>query len=193
MTKDMSNKLEALYKKYNGLMYSTAFRILNDHQLAQDAVQMSFVKIIKNIEIINDIECNKTKGLMVIICRNLSIDLYNKRKLSNSITIEEIDELIPDYTYSIDEQLIKHESLIALREKIKMLHQPYADIISLKYFYEFSDKEIAKILDISEQNARVRLHRAKTSLIDLIKRNESKEGAAGLWVLIIKKNLLRKK
>jgi RNA polymerase sigma-70 factor (ECF subfamily) len=180
MTKDMSNKLEALYKKYNGLMYSTAFRILNDHQLAQDAVQMSFVKIIKNIEIINDIECNKTKGLMVIICRNLSIDLYNKRKLSNSITIEEIDELIPDYTYSIDEQLIKHESLIALREKIKMLHQPYADIISLKYFYEFSDKEIAKILDISEQNARVRLHRAKTSLIDLIKRNESKEGAAGL-------------
>ena len=161
MTKDMSNKLEALYKKYNGLMYSTAFRILNDHQLAQDAVQMSFVKIIKNIEIINDIECNKTKGLMVIICRNLSIDLYNKRKLSNSITIEEIDELIPDYTYSIDEQLIKHESLIALREQIKMLHQPYADIISLKYFYEFSDKEIAKILDISEQNARVRLHRAK--------------------------------
>ena len=47
MINDKTDKLESLYNKYNGLMYSTAFRILNDHQLSQDAVQMSFVKIIK--------------------------------------------------------------------------------------------------------------------------------------------------
>ena len=153
MINDKTDKLESLYNKYNGLMYSTAFRILNDHQLSQDAVQMSFVKIIKNNKIINDIECNKTKTLMVIICRNVSINLYNKRKRNNTVAIAKVDELISDYTYSIDEQMIKHESLTALKEKIRLLHQPYADIISLKYFYDYSDSEIAKILDISEQNA----------------------------------------
>lgn len=176
MTNDTANKLESLYNKYKALMYSTAFRILNDHQLAQDAVQMVFVKIINNIETINDIECNKTKALMVIICRNVSIDLYNKRKKNNTITIAEVDELIPDYTYSIDEQIIKKESLATLKEKIRILYQPYADIISLKYFYDYTDKEIAKILDISEQNTRVRLHRAKISLIDQIKTDKGNEG-----------------
>jgi RNA polymerase sigma-70 factor (ECF subfamily) len=176
MIKETTDKLESLYNKYNDLMYSTAFRILNDHQLAQDAVQMAFVKIIRNIKIINGIECNKTKALMVIICRNISIDLYNKRKRNNTITIAEIDELIPDYTFNIDEQIMKHESLTVIKEKIRLLHQPYADIISLKYFYDYSDSEIAKILDISEQNARVRLHRAKNNLIELIKADEKKEG-----------------
>ena len=102
--------------------------------------------------------------------------LYNKRKRNNTVAIAKVDELISDYTYSIDEQMIKHESLTALKEKIRLLHQPYADIISLKYFYDYSDSEIAKILDISEQNARVRLHRAKNSLIDLINADEEKEG-----------------
>ena len=180
MMKDTTDKLESLYSKYSGLMYSTAFRILNDHQLAQDAVQMSFVKIIKNNKIINDIECNKTKTLMVIICRNISIDLYNKRKRSNTIIIEEINEYMPDYVFNIDEQMIKDESLTVLKEKIRLLHQPYADIISLKYFYDYSDSEIAKILDISEQNARVRLHRAKNSLINLIKADEEKKGDVAL-------------
>ncbi len=175
MIKETTDKLESLYNKYNSLMYSTAFRILNDHQLAQDAVQMAFVKIIRNTKIINEIECNKTKALMVIICRNISIDLYNKRKHNNPIIIEEMNE-IPDYTFSIDEQMIKHESLTELKEKIRLLYQPYADIISLRYFYDYSDSEIAKILDISEQNARVRLHRAKNSLIDLIKADEENGG-----------------
>ena len=113
---------------------------------------------------------------MVIICRNVSIDLYNKRKSNNTITIDKVDELIPDHTYSIDEQLIKKENLAISKEKIRLLHQPYADIISLKYFYDYSYKEIANILGITEQNARVRLHRAKTSLLDLIKTGEEKEG-----------------
>ena len=73
-------------------------------------------------------------ALMVIICRNVSINLYNKRKRNNQITIEEIDEVIPDCTYSIDEHLIKNESLADLKEKIRLLYQPYADIIALRYF-----------------------------------------------------------
>lgn len=179
MTREAITKIESLYQKYNGLMYSTAFRILNNHHLAQDAVQMSFVKLLNNIRLINDIECNNTRALMVIICRNVSINLYNKRKRNNQITIEEIDEVIPDCTYSIDEHLIKNESLADLKEKIRLLYQPYADIIALRYFFDYSDKEIAKILDITEQNVRVRLHRAKTKLLSLL-RGEEKEGDEAL-------------
>lgn len=156
-------------------MYSIAFHVLNDHQLAQDAVQMSFVKIIDTMKIINDVECNKTKAFLVIICRNISINMYKKRKRNNPITIEEIEDSLPDHTCNLDDQMINFERLSALKEKIKMLYEPYADIITLKYIFDYSEKEIAKILDISEQNARVRLHRAKNSLIKLIGADEGDE------------------
>ena len=60
------------------------------------------------------------------------------------------------------------EMLSVVKEKIKLLYPPYADIIALRYTYEYSEKEISIMLDISMQNVRVRLHRARNSLIKLI-------------------------
>lgn len=171
MEKDIASKLEALFKKYNRLMYTIAFRILNDHQLAQDAVQMSFIKIMNNIKKINEIDSNKTKIYVVIICRNVSINLYNKRKRNDPIALEDIDESLADNANNIDENIINMEKVSELKEKTNMLNQSYADIIALKYVLGYSEKEIAKMLDISEENVRVRLHRAKNTLIKLL-RNE---------------------
>lgn len=166
------SKVEALYLKYNRILYNIAYRILNNHQLAQEAVQVSFIKIIENIVKIEEIDCNKTKAFLVIICRNISINIYNKQKHNNLLLIDDFDESIPDNSFNIDEQLINLEMLSLLKEKIKMLYEPYADIITLKYIFDYSEKEISKILDISEQNARVRLCRAKKSLIKLIQEDE---------------------
>ena len=80
---DERNKLEELYLKYSKDMFKVAYRILNDYYLAQDAVQQSFIKLIDNLNKINDINCNKTKAFVVIIIRNVSINLYRKRKKVN--------------------------------------------------------------------------------------------------------------
>lgn len=161
-------KVEALYFKYNRIMYDIAHRILCDHPLTQDAIQMSFIKIIENIDKIVDVDCNKTKAFLVIICRNIAINIYNKRKYNNLLFIDGFDETISDNAFNADEQLINLERLSLLKEKINMLYEPYADIITLKYIFDYSDKELSEILDISEQNVRVRLCRAKKSLIKLI-------------------------
>lgn len=168
MKKDLAIKIEALFLQYNRFLYSIAYKILNEHQLAQDAVQMTFVKVIDNIKAIDEQNSSKTKAFMVIICRNIAINLYNKRKFNPSLMLDEIDNSIPDYSYNPDYQIISLESLAELKTKIKMLYQPYADIIALKYIFGYSEKEITKILDITEQNVRVRLHRAKTSLMKII-------------------------
>ncbi|PNT92198.1 hypothetical protein CDQ83_01065 [Clostridium thermosuccinogenes] len=68
----------------------------------------------------------------------------------------------------IDEMIIDADILSKISSKIRELRPDYSDIISLKYFYHYSDDEIARLLNITPGNVRVRLHRAKQRLIMLL-------------------------
>ena len=162
-------KLEALYLKYKKDMFNVAYRILDDYQLAQDAVQTAFINIMDNLDKIENIYCNKTRAFVIIIVRNISINLYKKRKKH----IEDIDDTLPDDKQMIDEMIIDADIFSKISSKIRELRPDYSDIISLniislKYFYHYSDVEIARLLNITPGNVRVRLHRAKQRLIMLL-------------------------
>ena len=132
----------------------------------QDVVQSVFIKLIDNLDKIDNIDC--TKEAFIVIIRNLSINLYRKRNRQNNIGLENLEEVLPDSRQSIDEKIIGNEVLDWISYNIKKLHEPYADILTLKYFYHYTDKEIAQLLDISHENVRTRLHRARQSLIKLL-------------------------
>ena len=70
------SKFELIYSTYKKQMYYTANNILKDSHLAEDAVHNAFLRIINNLEKIEDINSHKTKGLIVIIVKNVSIDIY---------------------------------------------------------------------------------------------------------------------
>jgi len=53
-------------------------------------------------------------------------------------------------------------------EKVKELNPSYADIIALRYYYQYEDVEISHILEIKPENVRTKLHRARQSLIKLL-------------------------
>ena len=165
--KENRSRLEALYEEHASWMYKVAYRILNDEHLAQDAVQEAFINISNNLEKIIGTDCNKIKALFVIIVRNVSIDIYRLRKKQYSVSIEEIEEDFESGP-SIEEILMNNETFTRVAEKIKELHTSYADILSLKFFYHYEDKEISRILNITPENIRTRLHRARKSLIKLL-------------------------
>ena len=69
-------KFQTLYSLYSGAMYTTAFNILENADDAEDAVQISSLKIIKNLnrlemEEIHDI---KTKSFLLTIARNTALE-----------------------------------------------------------------------------------------------------------------------
>lgn len=165
-------RLGALYEEHASWMYKVAYRILNDNQLAQDAVQEAFINISNNFERIIGTDSNKIRALFVIIVRNVAIDIYRQRKKHCSLSIEEIEEDLSESGSSVEEILVNNEAFARVAEKIKELHTPYADILSLKFFYHYEDEEIARILNITPQNIRTRLHRARKSLIKLLTQEE---------------------
>lgn len=164
------SKLEALYARYSKDMFRVAYGILNDYHLAEDAVQSAFINLSGCLNKIEDMNCNKTRAFVVIIVRNISINLYRKRKKQNDIALEDIEDILPDGGEPVDEKIINAEMFSRVSAKIQELNTVYSDIISLKYFYHYSDSEIAKMLNITQENVRVRLHRARQSLIKLLSR-----------------------
>ncbi|QQK08959.1 RNA polymerase sigma factor [Miniphocaeibacter halophilus] len=154
-------QFEKVYKQYKNLMFSVSFYILKDKMLAEDAVQQAFIKI---IEIFNKIEfenCNKTRNLFVLICKNISINMYNSRKNKAAINLEEsIFNNLKDPKSQLDYDNIENE----VEGAIKSLPSIYSDVIYCKYVLGYSNSEISKLLNISVGNVRQRISRGKEKL-----------------------------
>lgn len=165
--------LEKIYRAYHKEMYYIANNILNNSHDAADVVQTSIIKLIPYIEKINDVKCNKTKYLIVTIVKNTAIDIYRKKSKQPLIDLE-VTEAVPDLNSQYMEDIvIRLGDAKMLAEKLAMLKSEYADVLTLKYYFEFEDVEIAEILKISITNVRVRLSRAKSHLRNLMCEDES--------------------
>lgn len=168
---EQRNKLESLYNEYSLYIYKVAYQILKDKYLAQDAVQEAFISIIKNINKIDRIKSNKTKAFLVIIIRNISINIYNKRKKQPSVSFEEIDDL-SEAGPSVEEVVISNDSFLKIADMMKRMNPLYSDILTFKYYFNYKDEEISSLLNISPENTRTRLHRARKSLLLLLSENQ---------------------
>ena len=128
--------------------------------------------MITYIEKIDEVKCNKTKYLIVTIVRNTAIDIYRKKNKQPVIEIDDISELIQSNVPSMDELVIRISDAKMLAKNLAKLKIEYADVLTLKYYHEFDDKEIANALCISYENVRVRLCRAKNELKKIMKNDQ---------------------
>ena len=164
-----NEKIEQLFNLYSDLMLQHAYYILKDISTSEDVVSEAFLRVIKIIEKINELDCPKTRKLMVIIVEDISKNIYNRRKREALVDFTEIDvenESSLDDFYDIE---IKQD----MDNILKRLPVDYANILALKSD-GYSPKEIAEILDINYDNARKRLLRAKKLLKKLIAEYESR-------------------
>jgi RNA polymerase sigma-70 factor (ECF subfamily) len=65
-----------------------------------------------------------------------------------------------------DRKVIRDEMSDCIREFVDRLPPDYRTIITLNELEGFSNREIAEILDISLETAKIRLHRARAKLKD---------------------------
>lgn len=162
-------KVERLYDKYKVSMFYIAYNILHDKHLAEDAVHQSFIHVINNLEKINENNCHKTQGFLVVICRNIAYDIYKSKTYLNKEDI--MDEII-DSTYDPTELIVNQETLEKIISEVKRLKPIYQDILILKYSHGCTNDEISKLLGISGDVVRKRLERAKVQLAGSLRKEE---------------------
>lgn len=168
-------KIERLYSEYRDKLYGVAYNILNDQMYAEDAVHDTIVRITKHLHKIDENNRSKTTMFLVIICRNIAIDIYNKNKRmwKREISIDEIEVYEDKSEHNPLNIYICNESIRILIDGIKQLKSIYSDVMLLKYVSECDNGEISKLLAISQATVRKRLERGREMLKEKLEKELS--------------------
>ena len=148
--------IEKIYELYEQKLYYIAFSILNDETLAEDAVQDTFLKLIRNVYK----ESNRAKKYIIRTIQSTSIDLYRKRKKHmECFEVADVSELAE--SNSFEDELIERA---ALEKKLDDLPDKYKEVVVKRFIYEMSLDEIATESGISLAAVRKRYERGMKML-----------------------------
>jgi RNA polymerase sigma-70 factor (ECF subfamily) len=170
-TEEQRSFVEQLYYEYEQLMYRTAFNVLHNAKDAEDSVQEAFVRIITNLGKVSSIEPAKRGSYIVIMTKNIAIDLYRRNK--KMVDADELSEVIPDTEHDVEREVFGKYGCEELNEALSRLPDAQREVLIMRYFHNESIENIAESLSISSEAVRVRLHRARNALYGLLKDDEN--------------------
>lgn len=165
---DDQRKFEQLYITYRQTMFYVANNILNDTYEAEDAVHQALLRIIDHLDDIDENDKNKTKSYLSIVTQNIAIDIYRKkrRERKRSISFDEYAIYIEDPVGQEFENIKEEDNRLA--EAIKKLPPHYAEVIRLTYGHGYDSEKVGEILNLTPDNVRQRLVRARRKLAKLL-------------------------
>lgn len=154
---------EQLVIRHQDLVFSLAYKLTGNREMANDVAQESFIRAWKAIEKFRGDSTFSTWIYRITV--NTAWTLRKKAKKHNTLNIDDTYEPIV-----IDEK--KDPELIAINSDLSSVLVNALDklpieqriIVELKNIEGRSHKEIADYLDISVTAAKVRLHRAHQKL-----------------------------
>ncbi len=142
-----------LYEKYNKAMFTTAYRITNDFELAHDVLQEAFVKVFKNL---NAFRGDATLGAWIktIVVRTALSKIKKQVRL----------EPLQDYHISDKIDWGHRLDIEYLEKAIQELPGGYRAVFTLIEIEGYSHKEVAEMLEISVGTSKSQLFYAKKRL-----------------------------
>ena len=141
------------------ILYRLALRITLNSQEAEDVVQDVIIKIWRMGERINEIE--NIESFALRLTRNLSID-RQRMKINQTATYEEIKVEQSHSTHNtIERQIEQQERIESIRQLMVQMPEKQRSVMQLRDFEGKSYKEIADAMEISEDQVKVNLFRAR--------------------------------
>lgn len=143
-------------------LYRLALRITLNPAEAEDIVQETLIKVWDKRDSWQDID--SIEAFSLTICRNLALD-SNKKKGNNNASIEEENTYEPVALSSNPyEQMLQKDRIELVRRLVNTLPEKQRSCMQLRDFEGKSYKEVADILQISEEQVKVNIFRARQAI-----------------------------
>ncbi|MEK3890275.1 sigma-70 family RNA polymerase sigma factor [Bacillus sp. FSL K6-3431] len=161
MNKKRNDDLETIYVAFAEPLYFYLLKLTGSHIMAEELVQETFYRATLSLELY---ENSQVKSWLFKVARHTYMDEWRKRQrwkwvpfydyLSNSTDFES--------PYGVPEEaLAEKEMKIEIVDIMKLLPENYRTLIYLREYEQFSYEEISETMDISLNQVKVSLHRAR--------------------------------
>ena len=155
-----------LVNRYQNYAFTLASRMIKNREDAEEVAQDSFIKAYKYLADFRG--ASKFSTWLYTIVNTTAITFLRKKKLDiHSLDNENIFEMADSKDSGMRADMVEQKSRQAMvTNAIAMLGPDDAEIITFFYKAEQTLDEIAVILGVETNAAKVRLHRARTRLKD---------------------------
>jgi len=161
--------LAELVSRYSDKIYNLALRILRNREDAEDVLQETFLQVLRKLDTFDERSTFFT--WIYRIGTNTSLMKLRKKKqifaeLPDKPDLE--DKVFVDWSQDPSLDVQNEEIKKILDQAIGELSEIYRSVFILRDLEHLSIKETGKILNISEENVKIRLRRARLFLRDKI-------------------------
>lgn len=153
-----------LVNRYQNYVFTLTLRMVKNREDAEEVAQDVFIKAYKYLADFRG--ASKFSTWLYTIVNNTCISFLRKKKLEiHSLDNEKVFEVADSMDSGFRANLVEQKSRLSMvHNAIGLLGSDDAEIITLFYKSEQSLEEIALILGLEVNTAKVRLHRARTRL-----------------------------
>ena len=149
------------------LLMQVVMHIVYNQEIAEDLVQEAFERFyVKNISFPT---MDEAKYWLLRVSKNLALNHIRRNK--REIQLVEKVKKLPGETvnfFDSSKAVIEEEERRNLGEAVNSLPENLRSVIQLKEYSGLDYKAIGKVLGISETNVKVRVHRARKKLEEIL-------------------------
>jgi RNA polymerase sigma-70 factor (ECF subfamily) len=157
MQKGSAQAFHLLYQKYNQSIFRYCLKMLNDKDTADDAFQETFIKVYEHRL---EFKGTNFQSWVYTIAHRTCLNYIRNKK--DSITFEE------EYQAPVFESEEDIGAKQFIEKAVAALPLSLRETLVLREYEECSYQEIAEILDIDISLAKVRVHRARLILRQML-------------------------
>ncbi|MCG7408290.1 sigma-70 family RNA polymerase sigma factor [Paenibacillus sp. ACRRX] len=161
-----SSTQQSVYYSYKKLIYRDIYLLFHNHELAEDVVQESFLKVMMKAPKLR--HSNNLKAWVKKVARNTAYDYLKKNQkyylLSHSRLIRYLEHHSQADVVLVDSHIESKICYEMLYESLDQLNTRYQDVIRLYYLENKTCRVIANELEMSEQALIQLLYRARKKL-----------------------------
>ena len=151
-----------IYKRYYKAMYNTSVRILKDSFEAEDVMQESFLVAFTKLGTFKGEVAFGAWLKKIVINRSLT-------QLKKNNRVDEVKlEVIPEKEEEVNDANYTSMKAREISEAIKRLKENYRVALTLNLIEGYDYEEVAEIMNITYQNSRTMISRAKNKLRQLL-------------------------
>lgn len=161
------NDFQEIYSKYYPLVFAFLLSFTgNRHDLAEELTQETLYQVFLSSSRFQG-KC-ALKTWIFQIAKNVTFKYYEKNPIHQPI-YEVINTCLePSTEQAVEQEFIQKEASNNLQSAILNLPEKYRDVILYRVYGELSYEQIAQVMDININSAKVLFHRGKKMLKNLL-------------------------